>query len=273
MNAATTHLAQQRAAMLASILGRDNRRGLHAKAEEQTHLQDRGMQVYRANAAALAERTLGSTFPVLAQLIGETSFEPLARHFWRQHPPARGDMAQWGHLLAAFLASAPQLAGEPYLADVARVEWALHQAATAADASLDAASFALLTDSDAPVTLALSASCALLPSAYPVATLVNAHLLGVPALSVAAQQLASGVQETALVWRHGFKPRVRAVGAGEALLLEALLLCQPLDDALQAACDKADDFDFNVWLSQAVQTGLVTGAMALTTTDSNISKP
>ena len=255
--------------MLATLFGHGSHNsapGLPAEVAGQTPMQQRGLQVYRANAFVLAERTLSSTFPVLAQLIGAQSFEPLARHFWHQHPPARGDMAQWGDLLPAFLANATQLAGEPYLADVARVEWALHQAASAADSTLDAASFALLTPGDAPVTLVLGAGCVLLRSAYPIATLVNAHLLGTPGLDVAAQQLASGAHETALVWRQGFKPRVRAVDAGEAVLIEGLLERQPLDVALQAACDQADDFDFNAWLHNAVQTGLVTGAVALAST-------
>ena len=95
-----------------------------ALAEEQSHLLDalagqqsaaagtfnsRGLQVYQANRAVLAERTLASTYPVSCQLIGVESFEPRARHFWRQHPPVRGDMGQWGAQLAEFLDNAPQL--------------------------------------------------------------------------------------------------------------------------------------------------------------------
>ena len=260
-------LAEQQASMLAALLGRGSldtlQVNLHVDESAQARLARRGIEVYRANAAASAERSLCGTFPVLVQLIGSESFEPLARYFWQQYPPQRGDLAQWGAALPDFLAAAPQLADEPFLADVARVEWALHEAATAEDAVLDAATFALLAIQDAPHTLAISKGCVLLRSAYPVATLVNAHLSSEPTLEVAALHLASGTAEVALVWRHGFKPRVRNLDAGEAALIDGLLRRQPLDVALQAACDADAEFDFNAWLGHAVQSGLVTGALAL----------
>lgn len=260
-------LAEQQASMLAALLGRSDtytlKANLHAEVSAQARLTQRGIEVYRANAAASAERSLAGTFPVLAQMIGSESFGPLAWHFWQQHPPQRGDLAQWGAALPDFLAAAPQLVDEPFLADVARVEWALHEAATAEDAVLDAASFALLVTQDTPHTLAISKGCVLLQSAYPVATLVNAHLSGVPTLEAAALKLASGTSEVALVWRHGFKPRVRSLETAETALVGGLLRRQPLDAALQVACDADAEFDFNAWLGQAVQSGLVTGAAPL----------
>lgn len=254
--------------MLAALLGRSSadtlKANLHAaEGSAQARLMQRGIEIYRANAAASAERSLAGTFPVLAQMIGSESFGPLARYFWQQQPPQRGDLAQWGAALPDFLAAARQLVDEPFLADVARVEWALHEAATAEDAVLDAASFSLLATEDTPHTLAISKGCVLLRSAYPVATLVNAHLSGVPTLEVAALQLASGTAEVALVWRHGFKPRVRSLETAEAALVCGVLGRQPLDAALQAACAANAEFDFNAWLGQAVQSGLVTGAIAL----------
>jgi hypothetical protein len=225
----------------------------------------RGLQVYQANRAVLAERTLASTYPVIAQLIGAESFEPLARHFWQQHPPQRGDMGQWGAMLPEFLAAATQLADEPFLADVARIEWALHRAATAPDAALDAASFALLAGADdKPASLRLSPSVYTLASAYPVVSIVNAHLQSQPTLDEAAALLRLGVGERGLVWRQGFKPMVRTLGAAEHQLITALQNSLALDTALEQAIDAEPDFDFNTWLAQAVQTGLVTGATQLT---------
>ena len=223
----------------------------------------RGLQVYQANRAVLAERTLASTYPVIAQLIGVESFEPLARHFWQQHPPQRGDMGQWGAQLPEFLSDAPQLAEEPFLADVARLEWALHRAASAPDAVLDAASFALLSSVDDAkgVGLALSLGAALLASAYPVVSIINAHLFGQPTLEEAAAMLRLGKGEYALVWRQGFKPKVRALGEAEFRLVAALETGLSLDVALDLASGIESAFDFNTWLTQAVQTGLVTGAV------------
>jgi len=222
----------------------------------------RGLQVYRANQAELAERTLASTYPVTCQLIGNESFEPLARHFWRQHPPERGDLGQWGAQLPEFLDAAPQLADEPYLGDVARIEWALHCAATAPDAVLDAASFALLSRADdaQPVSLLPSPGTLTLASIYPVVSIVNAHLPGGPALDEAAELLRLGHGEYALVWRQGFKPRIRTLSPAEYHLITALSKGLSLEAALDQAAAVEPAFDFNAWLGAAVQTGLITAA-------------
>lgn len=249
---------------MSSTLAREQSSLLQALAGQTDHaFNPRGLQVYQANRAVLAERTLASTYPVIAQLIGQTSFEPLARHFWQQHPPQRGDMGQWGEQLPEFLATLPQLTDEPFLADVARIEWALHRAASTPDAMLDASSFALMSGADdaPPVSLVLSPGVCTLASPYPVVSIINAHLTGQPSLEDAAAMLRQGKGEHALVWRQGFKPRVRALGEAEFRLVAALETGLSLDVALNHASNIEPAFDFNTWLAQAVQTGLVTGAV------------
>lgn len=255
----TTSLAHQQSLLLQALFGAADevRSSLHEG------LASRGLQAYQANGLALAERALAAAYPVVSQLMGAESFAPLARYFWRQQPPQRGDMAQWGGALADFLDAAPQLAEEPFLGDVARVEWALHCASTAQDAQTDPASFSLLsTGEPAQVTLSLSHGVAVLASAYPVVSLVNAHLSGSPNLAQAAALLHSGVAEHALVWREGFKPHVRTSSAAEHALVLALQAGMTLEKALDAAFEKAasEPFDFNAWLGQSVQTGLVIAA-------------
>ena len=242
-------------------------------------LAHRGLQAYRANAGALAERALMATYPVLAQLMGDESFAPLARYFWQHVPPQRGDVAQWGAGLPDFLDAAPQLANEPFLGDVARVEWALHAAATAQDAVPDPASFTLLANGDPEqTTLSLSDGVTMLASAYPVVSIMHAHLLGEPSLTQAAARLGAGVAEHALVWRRGFKPEVRLASATEHALVLALQAGLSLDAALTTACGPeiggdAPAFDFNDWLAQAVHTGLVTGAHLLHPLDHTLQHP
>jgi hypothetical protein len=227
-----------------------------------TSLNPRGVEVYRANRAVLAERTLAGTYPVICQLIGAESFEPLAHHFWRQHPPQRGDMGKWGAQLPEFLDTAPQLADEPFLGDVARIEWALHCVATAPDAVLDAASFALLSGADAthPVGLATSPGVFTLASTYPIVSILNAHLFNQPSIDEAADLLRQGHGEQALVWRQGFKPKARSLSLPEYSLITALNEGQALEAALAQALAMEPALDFNAWLGVAVQTGLITGA-------------
>ena len=230
------------------------------RAGGQKHLERR-LQAYRSNGQVLAQRVLAAAYPVVAQLVGAESFEALSRHFWQSHAPDCGDLAQWGGGFAAFLAALQDLVGEePYLPDVARVEWALHASATAADGQADMASFALLESHEpSAITLLLSAGVTGLASSFPVVSIVQAHLAGEPSLQQAGERLRGQVQEAALVWRQGLKPSLRHAQPSELLFIAALQENHPLADALAAA----PEFDFNPWLVPAVQTGLLLGASAL----------
>ena len=260
-------LARQQSLLLQSVLGTTSADAA-LRAELNEPLAARGLQAYRANGQALAERALRAAFPVVAQMMGEESFTPLAHYFWCQHPPQRGDMGQWGGDLANFLDAAPQLADAPYFGDVARVEWALHCTANAADTEPDPASFALLAEA-IEASLTLSPGVFMLASAYPVVSLINAHLSGKPCLADAFDLLQSGACEHAVVWRQGFKPCCRPSNAFEYALLQAVQSGLPLDQALSLASQTADsaanrDFNFSNWLTESVQQGLVTGAKRVT---------
>jgi hypothetical protein len=206
----------------------------------------RGLQAYRSNAAMLAQRVLRAAYPTVARLLGHEDFAGLARMLWRQHPPQRGDLAQWGEPLAQALRALPGLMeDQPWLADVARVEWALHCAATEKDRIRDDASFVLLQQAPAQATLVLSPSLRCFACAWAVADLV-----------VSAQARPTSVPQTALVWRDGLQPRVRPALPDEPTLLAALQQGRPLEEALA----RSPGIDIAEWLPMAVQTGLVLGA-------------
>jgi Putative DNA-binding domain len=252
----STPLAQQQQRLLQALFGPWQPEALAADPAFSPAQQLRGLQAYRSNAHALAQRALAGHYPVIAQLLGADNFAALSREFWHAHPPLRGDMGQWGDDLAVFIERHPQLTGEPYLADVARVEWLLHQAETAANAQADLASFNLLATQDpAALRLRLAPGAAVFASAWPVLSIIQAHQAGAdaPDLGPARKRMQAGAGEHALVWRQGFKPLLREAQASEAAWLQALLQGQHLPAALEAA---TDDFDFNTWLPQAVQSGL-----------------
>lgn len=214
----------------------------------------RGLKTYQSNGHALAERALQAAYPVLAQLVGAESFAQLARALWHAHPPVRGDIAQWGQALIGFLRTSVQLQDEPYLADVAAAEWALHVCASAANISADFSTLALLT-THAPEHLhfALAPGCAVVRSGWPIASILGAHLEQPPSFAEVGQQLRQGVAQDAVVWRCGLRPSVRLALPGEAALVTALLQGATVAQAL----DGAPDLDFGAWLPSAVHSGLV----------------
>ncbi len=253
-------LAQQQAALLDALFAWPADNTAKNIANYIDGASTRGLKAYKTNGHALAERALQAAYPVLTQLLGDESLGALARAFWHAQPPQRGDLAQWGAGLAGFISASPQLADEPYLADVAAVEWALHTCASACDQAADPASFALLMQQDPQaVQLQLAPDCAVLPSAWPVVSILGAHLDGVPDFEVVGQRLRAGVAETALVWRAGLQPRVRATLVGEAAFVTHLQAGQ----ALGLALDRAPALDFNTWLPLAAQSGLLLGARLL----------
>jgi hypothetical protein len=267
MNAATGLAAQQQALLQALSLPRHadamKTIAVHAHpawAEGQKHLE-RGLQAYRSNGHALAQRVLAAAYPAVTALLGPENFGALSRHFWQNCAPTRGDMAQWGGAFAAFIESLDDLArAEPWLGDVARVEWALHAAATVADSEPDLGSLGLLqTLAPAALTLRLCPGAMTLPSRFAVVSMVLAHTGETVSLEEAGERLREGVAETALVWRQGLKPSLRQAQPGEAAFIKALQQGRSLDHALSAA----PGFDVAAWLAPAVHTGLLLGARAL----------
>ncbi len=259
-------LAEQQRAMLRALWQPRPEDALAAIAPHVPDAADplllRGLRAYRSNGRELASRALAGAYPVVAQLLGQENFAALAASLWLRHPPGRGDIAQWGAELASHIGMLPDLAAEePYLADVARLEWALHGAATAADAGRDVASFALLMEQEpAQLRLRLCPGAAGIDSRWPVASIVLAHLHGEPSLEQAGARLRAGTAESALVWRDGLRPRVRLLGPAEAPFVASLLRGGCLGSALHAA----PTLDFNAWLAGAVQSGLVLGTDAST---------
>jgi len=222
----------------------------------------RGLNCYKSNAHAVAERTLSAAYPVVAAILSDESMAQLARALWHSHPPQRGDLAQWGDMLASFMSSSPQLADLPWLPDMARVEWALHLADGAPDAEPDLPSLALLVEEDPDhLTLRLAPGLQVLHGRFAVVPVVLAHKLPTEVERRHAIEQLGDVwcpeqAERALVWRVGHQPsQAQATSEAAASFLAALLAGQALLPALERS-----DLDFAAWLPGAVRNGVVIGA-------------
>jgi Putative DNA-binding domain len=257
----STNLAQQQSDLLCAIYTIKNiaTKSINSATIGVNATSNRGLQTYQANAHASALRSLQTAYPVIAQLVGDDAFEHLARDYWAQHPPKRGDLAQWGGELSGYIASIEALQAEPYLSNVATAEWALHTAATAADQTANLAAFTLLTEHDPDtLTLQLAPGTALVHSDYPIASILTAHLNDSPSFEEVGQKLRKNVSETALIWRQDLRPMVSNCSAGEATFIHQLLSGNSLLAALETPLtDESGPFDFNAWLPLAVQSGLL----------------
>ena len=212
-----------------------------------------GLAAYRGNAAAIAERALAAAYPTVQQVLGDESFAQLARAFWHREPPSRGDLAQYGEALPRWLAADAQLASEPYLADVARVDWAVHTIEHAADVALQPPGLSLLGELEpAQLRLRLRPGLTVLRSAWPVVAIWQAHRSDAPdRFEPVRRALAEGTPEIALLARDGWRASVQRIDdASVAVFFEALLRGATLAHALAAA---GDAFRFDRWLADALR--------------------
>ncbi len=221
----------------------------------------RGLNCYKSNAHAVAERALSAAYPVVTAILSAESMAQLAHALWHTHPPQQGDLAQWGDKLAAFVAASPQLADLPWLADVARLEWAMHLADGAADAATDLPTLARLAEEDPEqLTLRLAPGLQVLHSAFAVVPVVLAHQLPTEreraaALAPLGAHWCPVGTEHARVWRVGHQPsELQTVTEAEARFLTALQAGQSLLSALEGC-----DLDFSAWLPDALQQRVVLG--------------
>ena len=215
-----------------------------------------GLAAYRGNAGALAERALEAAFPTVALLVGAESFAALARDFWHRHPPERGDLAEWGGELPAFIDASAQLADEPYLADSARLDWLVHEASRAADAPDTPLALERLAEADpSRLRVVFAPGAALLDSAWPVVAIWHAHRASSgtnDAFAPVRAAFAERRADSAFVWRDvSFRVHAERIGeAADAVFTGALLNGHSLAAALDLAGPR---LSFERWLAHALR--------------------
>lgn len=224
----------------------------------------RGLEAYRANAEAIADRALGAVFTTVRTMVGIDDFKHLAREFWRAHPPLRGDLGEWGDEFPGWLAEHVAMAAWPYLADCARLDLALHLNERAADAVLNAASLSLLETHDPErVCMRLMPGVSLLCSPWPIATIHHAHQASADeaaqAFLAVREALAASNAESVLVARHGWRAVAHRLDVHEAAWTQSLLGGASLGVALSQA---GVGFDFAGWLGRALRGSWLKGVQA-----------
>jgi hypothetical protein len=249
-------LARQQAVLLAL------QRGGPAGHAARLQTDAAGLRTYQVNAKATAKRVVLAHYPTVAAMTGEDALGVLAMLLWQQHPPAGGDLGQWGAHLPELLACRAELLAWPWLADCARLDWARHLCERAADAELDQASLHRLGDSDPDeLRLTLQPCVQVLLSPWPVQALWEAHQLPAAQQAVAAKEAlhqSTGTTAT-VIWRSHWQTQMCQVSAAVGRWMQALLVHehpgQP-PPSLASWLDRAPEgLDFSAWLTNSVMQG------------------
>ncbi len=209
--------------------------------------------IYRNTVQQSLIDILATAFPATQRIVGPRFFAALARDFVVHHPPDVPQLSKYGAGFADFIKVHEHVREIPYLADIARLEWARSEAYFAADAlPLDPAQLGAVPPEKLPtLTFALHPATRLITSEYPIHRIwtVNQPNVGdVPEIDMT-------VCESVIVTRPHHEVMVRLISAADAVFVAALSRQQPLGAAAVAAMESDARFD----LQSALQLHFIHG--------------
>ena len=217
---------------------------------------DAGLEIYRRNMLANLGNSLEATFPVVLRLVGDVFFREAARQFVRGHPSHSGDLNEYGRDFADFLAAYSHARSLPYLADVARLEWACHESDQSADGSpFDLASLASVPpEAYERIRFTLHPAVRLVRSSHPIEAIWSANQVQ----SDGTPQRVEG-PDAVVVSREAGTVRVHVAGDNEWAFLSALANGATLAQASAGLDDDTAAAFLAEGLARLVREGLIGG--------------
>ncbi len=204
-----------------------------------------GAAVYRSSVLANHRGALAATYPSVARLVGEVFFTAAAWRFALANASTSGDLGEYGGQFPRFLADYAPAASLPYLADVARLEWACHECERAAEPP--AFDFAALSRVPAgrygELCFTLHPAVRLVASPHPV---VAIHEANAPQRDGTPSRMEG--PDYALVRRVDSRARVECVPATEWQFLDAI----SRGESLARATARLSSQDAEGFLAQAL---------------------
>ena len=216
------------------------------------------VQVYWNHVFSSLTDALEATYPVVCRLVDRRFFGFAAARYIRVDPPAGPCLFEYGATFADFLATFPPCAGNPYLPDVARLEWAMNAALHAEDAApMDPDALRAVPADDAGrLVFQLAPSAVWLRSPWPVDRIWQANQA--EADPDALVDLAGdGVMLE--IRREDDVVSLRRLDAAEFAFRAALGRGSTLEMAAGAALAEAPEFDVTTALRTLLGERLVTG--------------
>jgi len=235
-------LPDLQAAFAAHVAGSD-RADLAAAVVSDSISAEARLRVYRHHVAYSLGTALAATFPTVQVLVGEEFFRTMAGRFVVRQLPVQPVLSEYGAGFPDFVADYEPASGLPYLADVARLDWALNVAFhSPVDRRLSVADLAAIAVEQLPsLQVALSTGATLIGSRYPIDRIWNASQPGAPADPL---DLASGRADL-LVLRRPDDAAFIILEPGEAAFVAALIEGNSLEAAAGRALGADASFDLS----------------------------
>ncbi len=205
------------------------------------------LNIYRNTFVTGVIKALRLSYPAVHRLVGDDFFAGAAALFVAQHPPRAAYLDEYGADFPQFLSGFEPAASLKYLADVARLEWAVNRAIHALDMEpLDLARLeALAPEDQARVSFVPHSSIGLLCADYPVDAIWRGVLSRDDA-ALAAVDLTSG-PVCLLVERRATGVEVSRLDVAAWRFTHALCEGRPLVDVFAEGHE--------VWLAEHLTAG------------------
>jgi hypothetical protein len=244
-------LRDLQAAFAAHVMGCDSTELVAAVAGDAIPAAAR-LSVYRHHVFESLGAALAVTFPTVQALVGADFFRGLARAFVGHALPVQPVLTEYGADFPAFIAGYEVARDLPYLADVARLDWALNLAFHAPlDDRLKAEDLSAVAAERLPsMAIALAAGAVLVSSRYPLDRIWEASQSGAASETV---DLNSGA--ALLVLRRPDDAAFVSLSAGEAGFVAALAEAMSLEQAAGRAFQADPAFELSTSFARLLALG------------------
>lgn len=213
--------------------------------------------VYRNNLHEGFLKALTLEFPVIERLVGADYFRQLAREFMRAHPSQSGDLHPIGARFPQYLSSRFAGSDYGYLPDIAALEWAYQQAASAADAPpLDPRLLAAVApERYGELRFMLHPACFLTSSEFPILRIWQVNQAEGEPDTV---DLSAGPDHV-ITRRMGEGVELRRIPPAEYVFVDRLSHGATLTEAFEGATEVDCGFELGAALRKLLALGLIIG--------------
>ena len=211
------------------------------------------LRVYRHHVSHSLSAALAATFSTVHALVGEGFFRGLAQGFVAEALPMQPVLAEYGAGFPAFVAAYEPARALPYLADIARLDWALNVAFHSPEGRrLAMADLAVIEPDRLPsLSIALPLGAALIGSHYPIDRIWSASQPGASAETVNLE----GGRADLLVSRRADDAAFIVLDGGEAAFVAALAGGESLEGAAEQAASAEPPFDLSTAFGRLLSLG------------------
>jgi hypothetical protein len=229
------------------------------------------LRIHRHHLHASLATALAGTFSTVRQLVGEGFFRAMARAFIATNLPTQPVLSEYGQEFADFVERYEPARDLPYLADVARLDWALNLAFhSPADPRLSAADLTTVPIEQLPSrTVHLAAGTTVIRSIYPLDRIWATCRPDAPADTVDLGEADARL----LVFRRRDDAGFVAVSEAEAAFLQSLAAGACLEEGALAAFAADAIFDLSVTFARLLDLGVFAAMQHQVWNDSVMGRP